>query len=281
MMKTYFFPLLVTVILLLQPVSAHADSYTDHHKATPFYAEIVEAAKTKQGRELVQYFHEELQKNPQRADAISIWLRDNAIKQQDVSKIDALYFLSYADVLFFMAPGYQRGGQAEAAKGLLETAMMTLYAYEYMATMDALRCDDKSVLGAMRQNTLASRISDPAVKETYKLFPQESFDLFAKVAVQLEQKLAQRPPNRFICSMGMAKMADLLKQPGVQKKETKAEGYVGGGKAIELIAPEGYRYQPVYVPDDEWNVRRGEMKGRLIKNWQGRYRALSGKAAAK
>lgn len=232
-----------------------ANSYDDHYMSAPFYAEILEAAKTKDALEMVHFLDTKMGEDRQRIHPISIWLRDNSVRQRDISKVNSLYFLSYSDILFVMAYGYKKAGHDKEFHGLAGEALQSLYVFETLAMADALRCEDTSALFAVDKNTLMERIKDPLIKETYLNSTKEAIEKLVTVGLSVENYFASRPHNRNICSMGAAKMADLLKQQGVQTKDIADPSYVGGHKT-EVIAPSGYKYEPKYISDEEWDKKR-------------------------
>lgn len=251
-----------------------ADAYEDAAKTDSFYAEILEAAKTRQGLNIIRFFEEGMDKDVKNVHAISIWLRDHSIRQTDAEQVNALYFMSYSDIIFLLANAYKGDEMARERKALAQTAMMNLYAYEALAFADAARCADKTAFSAIAMNTLEERYGSPDVQESFEIFSKEDFDIFAEVALATEEKFAGRPANSDLCGMGMAKMEDMLKQPGTEKKEIDDPAFVGG-KRTEVIAPEGYTYEPDYISDADWQEMRVQVRETLPMIWSDRYSKMT------
>lgn len=247
-----------------------AETQEDRIKTNPFYAEILKAEAKKTPGEMLQFFDESIREDGERIAPVGLWLSHHTLEQKDASKVDALYFMSYSDVMLQNAGAYKEAGKPEEFLTLLKSSLLGLYIYELMASADAKRCADKSVLMPLRMETLAERLD--ALKSAYALLPQASFDQFAQLALVFEEKFAARPPNKFICSLGKDKAADLLKQKGVKKTEVQDES---GAKRTELTPPPGYEYKPKFISDTEWNAKRAEIRDNIVKSWAQRYQTLS------
>jgi hypothetical protein len=154
---------------------------------------------------------------------------------------------------------------------MLKTSIMALYIYEMTSTMDAMRCADPTVLSAMREDTLIPRYGK--FKEAYEILPKADFEFFESEAYVAEKKFEKRRPNEFICSLGAAKLADMLRQEGVQT--FRAPNPASGRESMRVIPPPGYTFMPSFVNDTEWAKRRTGMKKQLQKIWDDRYKRLS------
>lgn len=244
--------------------------YEQKYYADPFYAEIEAAAKDKPARDVIAMIDLKIQDKPDRINAASLWLRDNSIGQRDLDRMDSLYFMAYADVTLQLARAYEKAGARDSFLDLLKTSVMSLYIYEMLGSIDALRCADETVLSAMRQDTLMPRLAK--VNDAFTLLSKSDFDLFATTAFIADDKFAQRKPNEFICGLGAAKLSDLENTPGVVTLD--AQNPATGQKSTRVIPPTGYKYTPALVDDTEWNKRREGMKSRLKKLWADRYERL-------
>jgi hypothetical protein len=253
-----------------QTLSKETD-YDRHIKADPFYPQIVAAAQTLKGRELVDFLDLAIQEDPQRMEPIAYWLRDNSFLTHDPKKVNALYFMAYADVLFWRAQFYGKAGDTLSQRTFLKESLQSLYAFEALASADALRCTDKTVLESVRNNILLSRFN--RVISAYAVFSEKDITAMGKIALLIEERFADRPKNDDICGMGAAKVLDISRQPGVKKKFVDDPG-AGGQMRTMLVPPPGYVYHPEYISDDEWAKQRKKSDDFLDSDWLRRYVVL-------
>jgi hypothetical protein len=246
--------------------------YEQKYYADPFYAEIdVAAEDNKPARDVIAFLELKVQDKPERINAASLWLRDNSVGQRDITKVNSLYFLAYSDFTLQLAQAYRKAKIHDAWISMLKTSVMALYIYEMTATMDAMRCADPTVLSAMREDTLIPRYGK--LNEAYEILSKSDFDFFESEAYIAEKKFERRRPNEFICSLGAAKLADMLRQEGVQT--FRAPNPASGRESMRVIPPQGYTFMPSFVVDTEWAKRRESMKKQLQKIWDDRYKRLS------
>lgn len=246
--------------------------YEQKYYADPFYSEIdVAAADNKPARDVVAFIELKVQDKPERINAAALWLRDNSIGQRDITKVNSIYFLTYSDFTLQLAGAYERAKINDAWLDMLKSSVMALYIYEMMASMDAIRCADPTALSAMREDTLIPRYGK--FKAAYEVLSKSDFDFFESQADIADKKFERRRPNEFICSLGAAKLADMLRQEGVQT--FRAPNPASGRESMRVIPPPGYTFTPSFVNDTEWIKRRAGMKKRLQKMWDHRYDRLS------
>lgn len=246
--------------------------YEQKYYADPFYSEIdVVAEDNKPARDVIAFIELKVQDKPERINAAALWLRDNSVGQRDITKVNSLYFLTYSDFTLQLAQAYHKAKINDAWVSMLKTSIMALYIYEMMASMDAMRCADPTVLSAMREDTLIPRYGK--FKESYEILSKSDFDFFESEAYLAEKKFEKRRPNEFICSLGAAKLADMLRQEGVQT--FRAPNPASGRESMRVIPPQGYVFLPSFVDDTQWAKRREGMKKQLQKIWDDRYKRLS------
>lgn len=250
--------------------------YEKKYYADPFYGEIESLAKTKPARDVIAMIEMKIQDTPDRINAASLWLRDNSLGQRDLDRMDSLYFLAYSDVTLQLARAYQQAKQKDAYEDMLKTSVMSLYIFEMLAGIDALRCADPTALSAMRQDTLMPRYEK--LSDAYAMLTKSDFDLFETAAFMADRKFERRRPNDYICGLGAAKLTDMQRQEGV--KTFDAPNPATGRNSLRVIPPQGYSYTPAYVDDTEWAKRREGMKKRLKKIWDDRFERLAKERAA-
>jgi hypothetical protein len=255
----------------LQAEQRGQSPYEQANYSHPFYREIVEEAKTKEPRDLIEFLERKIQEDPGRIHPVSLWLRDNTIGQRSVRKANSLYFMAYSDVMRQLALAYQKAGDNESYIAMTKTAVMSLYLFEMLATVDAIRCADPSVLAALGKNVIVPHLN--GLSYAYRLLLKPDFDTFAKEAVHADDKFALRGPNAYICGLGDAKLADMLRQPGVVVFEAKNPAT--GDESQRVIPPRGYEYMPVFVTDTEWARRRPVAQQKVLSLWRTRYETLS------
>ena len=212
------------------------------------------------------------QNNQKTNAAILEWLRDNTlyhhILKKDQQTFDTLYFAMYSDLLYKLARSYRAANHEKEYMALSKSALMPLYVFNALAVMDAKRCKDKSVMGPVMQ---MMRFRYDALKDVITSMKQEEVaEIYWRIAHKVEDQLKDRPPNKAICSSGMAKTVDLLNQSGVEKRVIEDPSYIGG-KKTELIAPEGYEYQPKYIDKKEWASLRNETHASQRLGWEKHY----------
>ena len=246
--------------------------YEQKYYADPFYSEIDVAAENDMpAREVVGFIELKVQDKPERINAASLWLRDNSLGQRDITKVNSIYFLSYSDLTLQLAQAYHAAKVHDAWLDMLKSSIMAMYIYEMMASLDAMRCADPTALSAMREDTLMPRYDK--FSEAYEILSKSDFDFFERQAYIAEKKFEKRRPNEFICSLGAAKLADMLRQEGVQT--FRAPNPASGRDSMRVIPPPGYKFMPSFVNDTEWAKRREGMKKQLQKVWDDRYVRLS------
>jgi hypothetical protein len=256
-------------VALAQP--ATPPPYEQKYHEDPFYAEIAAQAQEKSARDLIGFIQMKIQDQPERIHPAALWLRDNSIGQRDIRKVDALYFLSYFDMLHQLAGAHEKAGDRQGHIAIVRTEVLALYIYEMLATADAARCADPTAIEAMRSNTLVPRYAE--LGEAYALLPESDFEFFEKEALEAEEKFARRNPNAFICGLGEAKLTDMLAQQGTVTLE--APNPATGAPATRVVPPPGYEYNPIYVSDSEWEERRKEIRGHVRSIWRSRYNNLT------
>lgn len=265
--------LLAAAPAIASPQPAKPPPYEQKYRNDPFHAEIIAAAKEKSPRDLVAFIQSRVQDEPERIHAAALWLRDNSVGQRNIKKTDALYFLSYSDMLRQLAGAHEKAGDRQGYVAMTRSALLVFYIYEMLATADAARCADPTVIEAMRSNTIVPRYAD--LRYAYALLPKDDFELFEKEAQEAEARLTGRPPNAFICGLGEQKLTDMLAQQGTVTLE--APNPATGKPATRVIPPPGYEYAPVFVSDSEWQKRREEVRSHVRSIWRSRYSNLSKK----
>lgn len=200
-----------------------------------FYDELTREAQTKQGIPLLQYIGAKMDEDIKRVHPVSTWLRENSFKQEDTSKINSLYFMSYSDIVFLLANTvYNTPATQKEYKSMAQMAMVNFLAYEAMALADAARCKDKSATAGIGVGTLQDRIDSDDMNAMYAVFTRDEFGLFESSALDIEERHASRPPNAEICAMGA---------------ENNKE----------------------FITDAEWQVQRKDVHKFLRDLWQDRY----------
>lgn len=261
------------VLLAFLPLAAQADSYESKVKGSDFYASILEAAKTKKGREMLDFLDQQVQDDARRVHAASLWLRDNSIDQKDPQKINALYFLSYSDMLGTIAQSYRDAGQPAQYRALLKPMVLNFYIFELMGSVDAARCQDPTALDAVTRGMAIPRANDLG-KEVFAILTREDFDTIEHTALEEEQKMQSRPPNLDICALGEARLRDLAAAPGV-KQQTVTDLRYKSGKRVTLVPPPGYSYVPSVMPDSEWQDARRKVLSDVTTRWAKRYEGFT------
>ncbi|MDE1152173.1 MAG: hypothetical protein PW788_06495 [Micavibrio sp.] len=265
----WFLGLSFAAMLAASTVAHAASGYEDKVKKDPFYKAVLDTAKTTKGRALLDFFDQKLQEDGGRVHAISLWLRDNSINQKDPSKIDALYFLSYSDTLATIAASYKDQGDPAQYRGLMESSLLSLYMFELMGNVDAVRCQDPTALQAVERGMVTPRINDFG-RPVYAMFTRADFEQIEKTALEMEEKTAARPPNLDICALGQARLRDLAEAPGVQQKDVTDPRYSGGTRTV-LVPPPGYSFVPSITSDSEWAVARKKALSNVTSAWAKRY----------
>jgi hypothetical protein len=171
-----------------------------------------------------------------------------------------------------LAGAYKKAGDDKTSLDMTKTALMSLYVYELMASVDAARCADPSVMGAVQRNTLAPRLN--AFADAFHDLTKSDFDFFATTAFIADRKFERRLPNDFICGLGDAKEADMLHQQGAEALPDVVNPATGD-HAVRVIPPEGYHYSPIYLGDAEWMTARDKVRKDVQGLWDLRYQRLS------
>jgi len=259
----------LALLLLALPAPAHAANYEAKVKSSDFYATILETAKTKKGREMLDFLDQQVQDDARKIHAASLWLRDNSIDQKDPQKINSLYFLSYSDTLAAIAQSYRDAGEPGQYRDLLKPMVLNLYIFELMGSADAARCQDPTALDAVTRGMALPRANDLG-KEVFAILTRDDFDTIEHTALEEEQKMQSRPPNLDICALGEARLRDLAAAPGV-KQETVTDLRYKGGKRTILVPPPGYAFVPSVMPDSEWQDARRKVLSDVTTRWAKRY----------
>lgn len=224
--------------ILLSVTPCHAEETAASLLAeidTGFYEELVKEAEVKQGLPLLQFIAAKMEEDITRVHAISGWLRENSFKQEDTSKINSLYFMSYADIVFLLANTvYDTPATQKEYKGMAQMALVNFLAYEALARADAARCKDKTATAGLDEASLQDRLASEDVNAAYALFTRDELALLEDSALDIEERHAARPANAEICAMGA---------------ENNQE----------------------FITDAEWRARRGDVRAFLRGLWQDRY----------
>lgn len=252
-------------------ISPEEQAYRKRIFSNPFYSQIMAAAKTLRGRDMVDFIDMAIQQDSQRMEVIAYWLRDHSFLEKDAAKVNSLYFMAYADVLFWRADEFKAKGDKVSYHAFLKESLQSLYAFEALASADAQRCEDATALQSVRNNMLLNRFD--RVLPAYLMFPEETFTAMGKIAVLLEKRFAARPPNHDICGMGAGRILDISKQPGTKKKFVD-DPYASGHLRARLVPPPGYVYHSRLIPVKAWNKKRDELDAFLQSDWLRRYVVL-------
>lgn len=234
---------------------------------SPFYDQINEAAKKKQGTDLLEFLDASVVQDATLLPVAALWLRQNSIEVDEPARINSLFFASYADMLFALADGEKGAGHPDKYRALYKTALLNLYIFEAMARVDGARCQDPTAAAAVRAMVKARQDS---VELGYQLFPRSIFEEIEKSALREEDKNLLRPANTDICAMGRARLVDLSRQQGVMERIIPDPRYKDGKRKV-YIPPAGYRYYPAIVPDGEWLQARSKILQTVSDGWAAHY----------
>ncbi|HYD19526.1 MAG TPA: hypothetical protein VEF76_13710 [Patescibacteria group bacterium] len=227
--------------------------------------ELDAAEKFQSHAEIVQFIRDRVSADPGQALAAAKWLQEHSIGQTDPAKTDAVYFLAYSDILGNMRGQLAQAGRQDEVAQLGKLSLAALYMYEALSARDAARCEDETVPASVNSITQVRLSSlQPVIASASK----KDLDAMGKNATTLDLKLAARPASDAICSYGVARMRDMLAQPGV---ETHAADTKEGTPArTEVVPPQGYRYAPKFVADDVATQRTNAARAELAKKWEER-----------
>lgn len=263
------FALLLGLCAAMAPV-APAQAATSHEQkiqAHPFYKALNEEFAKRSGHDLLEYIDQNLQRDTALLAVVSLWLRDHTINQEDASKVNSLFFLTYADTLLVMAEGYRVKGKPADYRALTQTALFNLHIFELMASLDAARCQDPTALAAVRK-MVADRLG--VFEAGYRMFPRDIVDGMQKAAIQDEFKNLLREPNIDICNFGQARLYDLSRTPGAKRRTVSDPRYPGGKRTV-YVPPPGYAYSPAMVPTSQWGDKRDKIIEEVTEEWGKRY----------
>lgn len=179
-------------------------------KKEPFYQELDAYARQTTQKNVVAYINMKLKQNPQLVFPAAGWLRDNTVGQRDGSKMNAMYFLSYSDVLSNISAAYYRkNGETAEADKTAKAAFSALGTFELMGLADAARCEgpeSQSVLMPL----LGSRYD--GLKYVYRLLSPQEYAQQVRLAIATESRAGGRAPNEMICTAQAADAVPLDKK---------------------------------------------------------------------
>lgn len=270
MKKAGFLFVLAAALCLALPSARAADNSAAHEKkvhAHPFYKSLDEEASKRTGKDMLEYLDHSMQRDPSLIAVVSLWLRDNSVGQSDPKKINALFFLTYADTLLVMAEGYRVTGKPAEYRAMTQTALFNLHVFELMGSLDAARCQDPTALAAIRK-MVSDRVG--VFDAAYRMFPRDVIDRLQKTAIQEEAKNILRDPNIDICNMGQARLHDLSRTPGAKRRTVTDPRYPGGKRTV-YVPPPSYSYTPAIVPTSEWGDKRDKLLDEVTTEWGKRY----------
>jgi hypothetical protein len=243
------------------------------YRNDPLYQQFDNSALTGGAAGVLPQLDRQLKEDPRSLAVIAGWLKDNSVAffalKKNISGFDSIYWAKYFDILMPAIAAEKKAGATSEYQSLSQTALLALYGYEVLVLADASRCDDVSVAGPI-QETLGFRIK--AIQDVYSFTSKEDMQQFWNLLIKVEEHSGRRPPNKVVCSSGAAKMADMLRQPGVRTQEHADPNYIGG-KTTEVIPPPGYIYQPKYIDDNTWSIKRKEIRDKMPVVWRQRYEA--------
>lgn len=259
--------ILLFALAAVLPAAAQDAAHEKKIREHAFYKALDEEAQKSAGRPLLDYIDDHLQRDASLLPVASLWLREHSIGEDSPAKINALYFLTYADTLVSLAEGYRLKGEPGHYRALMQTALLNLHIFEVMGSVDAARCQDPTALAAVRK--MASSRLD-VFENGYRMFPRDIIDGIQKAALRDEDKNLLRFPNTDICNMGQARMYDLVRTPGAKEKIVSDPRFKGGKRKI-FIPPAGYVYSPPLVPDSDWIAARKKTLEAVSGEWARRY----------
>jgi hypothetical protein len=265
--------LLISVISFIF-LSTIADCFAQPNLASPvpardnpLYHHLDDLELAKGAAATLKEIDTTLKADPRSIGTILVWSTDNTLGRDQMGKpiktFNSLYFAVVSDLLRSAASHFKAQNNLKDYLSASRNALLALYIYEALAAADAARCQDISVNGPM-QKTFGLRERGLAYTNDFIL--QDVQQKLWSMALSEEDHFKDRPPNKEICSSGAAKMADLLKQPGIKQNTINDTSYFGGTRT-EVTAPEGYEYQPQYIDDKAWQAKREDARTKILQSW--------------
>lgn len=246
-MKTILFALTI----LISFSSASYANGLSLFQTTPLYKKLEETNQTSGAVGVNAILREDI-KTGEDVLVSAEWLRDNSILYtpfgKDIHKYTPIYTLIYSDLMRKIATDYLKAGIKEEFISYGETSLMALYTFEAIATADALRCKDLSVPSTV------PRLIAPRYQSLETLIASLSADRMATIwdnALSQVKAVSNRPPNKELCSGGMAGIQAALKNSNTKTLSQNDPNFVGGHVQVIQTAKD-YSYQPEYISDAEW-----------------------------
>ncbi len=234
---------------------------------TPFYKELDDVASKTPGLAVGLRLTERIKSDGKLFFIALDWLKNNSIAQSQVQKFNSFYFLIYSDLLLQAGQYYKNKGDEATFNELTKSSLMNLLFFEMLLSSDITRCEDKSV-SSIKPILLGFRFK--GLQPYFGLVAKPQMQGIWRSAKVLDDKYAERIPNKEVCSSGAAVSVDMLKQPGTKTIEV-ADPKQFGGKSRKIIPPEGYAYQPTYIDNATWNAQRHSINDQVIQAWAERF----------
>jgi hypothetical protein len=172
-----------------------------------------------------------------------LWLRTRVMADDTP---DPRYALLYAETLMRLI-----GVRQEEQKPLMETAAMVYLYGQLTMAVDAQRCLDRQA-GWPAASALARPFE--GLVEFYRKQPKESRRDILSVAMRLEERIASRPPNIWICR-------------GPAEVEIPATESGGVEQEIFLLVEE-FELHPRFVSEHIWQERRQARRRAFIRQFK-------------
>lgn len=137
-----------------------------------------------------------------------------------------------------------RAGVKESAAAMAAATLLILYA-------DQARCADKSA-GYMRITNRFSLFQE--MLEYLRAAPAKAKDEMMAVAMDMEARLKDRPPNRALCYTGMETTEQALAYAEENDIELERSG------EDSYVIPDFDHINPEYISEAQWHQRRGQLR---------------------
>lgn len=241
-----------------------AKTFTTTAEDRLFYQLLDEKAATDSAAEVSAFVLKSVTETPGRLGVSLDWARDNSVRVQDLSKLNSLYFMLYADLEYLAALAFLKEKMVPQFLDISRTALAALMTFEILLATDTARCEDETARSIIIP-LMAPRIK--ALQYAYGLFEQPQMQFLTSTILTSTSAMWGRAPNPEICASGRDSVIKALDQG--------ATTYKGGNDATAiavLVPPKDFKADPKFIQQDRWMEKSTEIYKNIGASWIQRYR---------
>lgn len=243
--------------------AAIAKTFTTTAEDRLFYKLLDEKAASDSAAEVSAFVFKNVTETPGRLGVALDWARDNSVRVQDLSKLNSLYFMLYADLGYLAAQAFLQEKMVVQFLDMSRTALAALMTFEILLATDTARCEDETARNIIIP-LMAPRIK--TLQYTYGLFDRAQIQYLTSSILTGTSGMWNRRPNAEICASGRDSVIKALEQGGTTRKQGNETTTI-----TVLVPPKEFKADPKFIPQDRWMEKSTEIYKNIGASWIQRY----------